>query len=74
LYYFKTVTLVEKIERLQQIVQAISGMSAEDFALSLPYWQERQYRKGGNFHKPGGLVFFHSRMQRKHFQTRWICS
>jgi hypothetical protein len=37
---------MDKLERLKQIIHAISGMSDEDFALSVPFWHERAYRKG----------------------------
>lgn len=37
---------MEDLERLQKIVNDVSGMSKEDFDLSLPYWQAKTYRKG----------------------------
>jgi CRP-like cAMP-binding protein len=37
---------MKKIERLESIVRGISGMSAGDFELSKPFWQEKDYRKG----------------------------
>jgi hypothetical protein len=37
---------MEDLERLQKIVNDISGMSKEDFDLSIPYWQVKTYRKG----------------------------
>jgi CRP-like cAMP-binding protein len=37
---------MEDIERLEKIVNAVSGMSQEDFNLSLAYWQVKSYKKG----------------------------
>jgi CRP-like cAMP-binding protein len=38
--------MMQKTERLKEVVQAISGMSEAEFNLSVPYWHERTYRKG----------------------------
>lgn len=35
-----------KIERLENIVRGISGMSARDFAIAKPFWREKDYKKG----------------------------
>ena len=35
-----------KIERLELVMRQLSGMSAEDFALSKKFWQEKNYKKG----------------------------
>lgn len=37
---------MEDIERLQKITHEVSGMSKDDFDLSLPYWQVKNYKKG----------------------------
>jgi signal-transduction protein with cAMP-binding, CBS, and nucleotidyltransferase domain len=36
---------MEELERLQKVVNHVSGMSKEDFDLSLPYWQVKTYNK-----------------------------
>jgi hypothetical protein len=38
--------MMQKTERLKEVVQAISGMSEAEFNLSVPYWHERTYKKG----------------------------
>jgi CRP-like cAMP-binding protein len=37
---------MEDLERLQKIVNAVSGMNKEEFDISLPYWQFKTYHKG----------------------------
>jgi len=37
---------MEPIERVRNIVGQISGMSREDFDLSIDYWQPKTYKKG----------------------------
>lgn len=37
---------MEDLERLQKMVNAVSGMSKKDFDLSIPYWQVKTYQKG----------------------------
>jgi CRP-like cAMP-binding protein len=37
---------MDPIERLRKIVVDISGMSRENFDLSLEYWQQKTYKKG----------------------------
>lgn len=37
---------MENLERLQKIMNDISGMNKEDFDLSIPYWQFKTYHKG----------------------------
>jgi hypothetical protein len=37
---------MDPIERLRKMVGAISGMSHEDFDLSLGHWQQKTYKKG----------------------------
>jgi CRP-like cAMP-binding protein len=37
---------MEYIERLSNVVKELSGMSQEDFDLSLTYWQPKKYKKG----------------------------
>jgi hypothetical protein len=37
---------MEKIERLKNVIQQISVMDDENFAISIPYWQHRAYKKG----------------------------
>lgn len=36
---------MEDLERLQKVVNNVSGMSKADFDLSLPYWQVKTYNK-----------------------------
>lgn len=36
---------MEDIQRLQKIVNDVSGMNKEDFDLSIPYWQVKSYGK-----------------------------
>ena len=35
-----------EIKLLQETLHALSGMDEKDFALSLPFWQVKQYKKG----------------------------
>jgi CRP-like cAMP-binding protein len=36
---------MEDLERLEKVVNKVSGMSKEDFDLSIPYWQVKTYNK-----------------------------
>ena len=36
---------MEDLERLQKVVNKVSGMSKEDFDLSIPYWHVKSYNK-----------------------------
>ena len=38
--------IMDPIERVRKIVNAISGMSDADFNLSMGYWQKKTYKKG----------------------------
>lgn len=42
----ETPFLMEKLDRLKKTLSHFCGMSDEDFSISVPYWQERSYKKG----------------------------
>lgn len=42
----ETPLFIEKLDRLKKTLSQFCGMSDEDFAISIPYWQERSYKKG----------------------------
>lgn len=47
----KSVESKECINRLRAAIKAFSGMTDEDFDLSIPYWQLKRYVKGERFNE-----------------------
>lgn len=41
-----TINRTGKLERLASVLHELTGMHEDDFALSKPYWQEKNYHKG----------------------------
>ena len=47
-----------QLEKLFDILAPVTGLSKEDFSISIPYWQSRSYKKEDFFNKCGSVCTY----------------